>query len=65
MLPPHFLTVADSERLARTESNAKEFHRGSRESKTLTAARIRKETALSQSRELQLAERGGTLVDSR
>ena len=34
------------------------------ESKTLTAARIRKETALSQLRELQLAEREGKLLDA-
>jgi phage terminase Nu1 subunit (DNA packaging protein) len=34
------------------------------ESKTLTAARIRKETALSQLRELQLAERVGKLLDA-
>ncbi len=34
------------------------------ESKTLTAARVRKETALSQLRELQLAEREGQLLDA-
>ena len=34
------------------------------ESKTLTAARVRKETALSQLRELQLAEREGKLLDA-
>ncbi len=38
--------------------------RESKESKTLTGARIRKETALSQLRELQLAEREGRLLDA-